>query len=382
MRRRLNNLLTILFEKVFQIGILKKNVNNTSYSKNCIMMYITSPFEKIENNHQNEWQAVEIARLIGKFGYNVDVMDYYFEKGIIDKKYDAIFEITSHSESFYYKYLVADPIKVMYITGSNPIFANEAEQKRLKELMCRRGVMLSARRETEPFSKAIELYNSVCIIGNDITLKTYSDYNLPQTFLIPNSGYDFWGKINVDTKRSDCFIYFGSSGSVHKGLDRLLEIFSKKDFPCDLYVCGSYENETDFCKEYSKEIYHTKNIIPMGFLNISDKRFFEIVNRCAFTILPSCSEGMAGTITTMMSAGVIPICSLECGIDSEDIIVLEDCEIDTIERTILWASKKSKEWVKTNSIRTMKLASNKYSRSIFSQKMEEALEYSFRNNDK
>ena len=53
------------------------------------------------------------------------------------------------------------------------------------------------------------------------------------------------------------FVFFGSLGAVHKGLDLLLEVFSRMTTDCKLYVCSGYEKEEDFCKLYHKELYET-----------------------------------------------------------------------------------------------------------------------------
>ncbi|WP_314621160.1 hypothetical protein, partial [uncultured Selenomonas sp.] len=100
---------------------------------------------------------------------------------------------------------------------------------------------------------------------------------------------------------------------VHKGLDLLLEIFGQKDFPFELYICSSFQSEKEFCEVYKSELFHTSNIHSVGFIDIMGEKFCEISEKCSFTILPSCSEGVAGSALTAMSAGIIPIVIRECG---------------------------------------------------------------------
>lgn len=89
------------------------------------------------------------------------------------------------------------------------------------------------------------------------------------------------------------FLWFGSSRLIHKGLDLLLEIF--KELPdLHLHVCGPINNELKFKDIYYEELYNTKNIHTYGFINIQSKSFKGIINKCAFIIFPSCSEGGGG----------------------------------------------------------------------------------------
>ena len=51
------------------------NVNNKDYDKHCLLVYITDPFVNgMNNHHQNSWQTIELAKIIGEYGYNVDVI--------------------------------------------------------------------------------------------------------------------------------------------------------------------------------------------------------------------------------------------------------------------------------------------------------------------
>ena len=84
---------------------------------------------------------------------------------------------------------------------------------------------------------------------------------MPPSFRIVNSGYAFdWAKENID-RDSKSFVFFASSGQVHKGIDLLLELFSQQLKDYTLYVCSGYEQEEDFYQEYHKELYETSNII-------------------------------------------------------------------------------------------------------------------------
>lgn len=351
------------------------NVNRTNYQKNCLMLYITNPFcgEKQDDFHQNIRQAREIARLIGEFGYNVDVLQYNIGYAFLRKKYDLVIDICPKEKPAYRNALADGAKKIVYFTTSDPEFSNQAELDRIHAAEQRKGVCLQTRRQASLISKTVESFDCAILIGNAYNLRTYSGFNLKNVHLVPNTGYDFHFPFRPDKKSSTNFIYFGSQGCVHKGLDLLLEIFSEPGFPANLFVCGAFEQEDDFVAAYRKELYHTSNIQSIGFVDIWSDTFRDLVDKCAYTILPSCSEGQAGSITTLMSAGVIPICSRECGFDADEVILLPDCSMGSIRHCVLEYSQKPLSWVEEKSRETVTIAEQRFSEKAFSEKMRSAL---------
>lgn len=353
-----------------------QNVFHSAHSKNCLLLYLKEPFlqKEISIIHQNRWQIKEIARIIDSIGYNVDVVNYNDRIVWLSHQYDAVFDICVKDHPVYEKALKPGAKKIVYFTGSESVFANNAELTRIENLYQRRGVRLQPRRQAPLISKKVEEFDEAIIIGNDFNLATYCNFDLPQVFKVPNTGYDLNPIFDRSRKKATSFFYFGSSGCVHKGLDLLLDIFSEPGFPCKLYVCGNVKAETDFCSAYEKELYHTDNIRLIGFINVLGHEFRNIYDECAFTIMPSCSEARAGSVVTCMSAGVIPICSRECGFEEDEVITLEDCTLSTIRDTILRASQKDMGWLEKESGRMIELSKTKYSPEAFSREMKKALQ--------
>ena len=367
--------LVYLIKKHFK-SVYINNFYKTQFKKNCLLCYITFPFvEKCDPyKHQNVWQVREIAKIISSKGYNVDIIDYDCKHCNFDKEYDLIFDISVSDNPIYENNIKDNAKKIIYFTGSNPTFSNEAEKKRIEDLYDRRGVRLCTRRQVDVFSNKIEEYDTFLMIGNDLNFSTYDTFNFKNRYLIPNTGYDFGNKINYDLKSSTNFLFFGSLGCVHKGLDLLLEVFSEKDFPCTLFVCGLYEKESDFKKAFHNELYNTKNIISLGFLDINSKLFIEIASKCGYTVLPSCSEGQAGSIITCMSAGIVPIVSKVCGFNSDEAILLEDCTLSTIKETILCLSKMNKKDLIKECLYYEHLSKTRFSQKSFTDSMARAIE--------
>lgn len=340
------------------------DVFKTGFSKNCLLDYITNPFIKgVSYTHQNSWQVIEIAKAISKFGYNVDVCDYNYNKSDFNKKYDLLIDLHPRDNAVYNKFLKPDCIKIAYLTGSNTSFSNVAEQKRINDVYRRRNIKLIPRRQAPLISKRIENYDAIFFIGNEYNLKTYSEFKMPPVYFIKNTGYNF--NFGNEKRKANNFMFLGSAGQVHKGLDLLLEIFAQKCRDCNLYVCSSFENESDFCEAYKHELYNTSNIHPIGFVDIKSDKFKEIAEKCAYMIMPSCSEGIAGSVLTAMSAGMIPIVSRECGFEDDEVIYLKDCSKECIEDSIKFYVSKDDKWIKNESEKAVKIVKERYSEECF-----------------
>lgn len=328
----------------YKINITKPicfNVCQTNYKRNCLMVYITEPFRNgITSSHQNSWQVTELARIISSFGYNVDVIDFGYTRNNLGEKYDLLIDLYPRDDSIYQKSLKSNCIKIAYMTGSNIKFAIESERYRLKQLEQRKGRTLSSRRteNIKLISKNIEKYQAMFFIGNKYNLKSFAEFKLPPVYFIKNNGYLLNIQGNKRSEKNFCFI--GSFGQVHKGLDLLLDVFAYKCLDCNLYICSSFEMEEDFCDLYHNELYKMKNIFPIGFVDIEGEKFIEVAEKCSYMIMPSCSEGIAGSVLTAMSAGLIPIVSRECGFEDDEVIHLEDCSLECLEKTVNEYAKK------------------------------------------
>ena len=352
------------------IPSLIPNVNKTNYHKKCLLVYITHPFvRKISDTHQNQWQAIEMARIIGTFGYNVDVADYSQENKLrrINNKYDLIIDILPREKNFWTHCMNEGCKTIIYRTESSQKFSYEQELQRLADLQQRRGAklqLLRASLEKTQQEREIEKANLFWFIGNSYNLKSYDYLHIPPVCYIKNNGYIFdWLNMNI-TRDKKNFLYFASFGQVHKGLDLLLEIFSQPGFDCNLYICSSFINEYDFYKEYKRELLETPNIYPVGFVDINGSIFRELTENCAYSIVPSCSEAGCGSVLTVMSAGVIPIVSKECGFEDDEVINLPDCKLDTLKKFIR-DSAKLDEWIKQESSHVAEIVKTRYSRQNF-----------------
>ena len=143
-------------------------------------------------------------------------------------------------------------------------------------------------------NEAIENADYAVTYGNQFTLDTYR-YAQKPLFRIPISTcavFPWPENKNYGASRSN-FLWFGSEGLVHKGLDLALEAFAEMP-EHHLYVCGPLQKEKDFIKAYYKELYETPNIHAVGWVDVDGPEFMGIVNKCLGVVYPSCSEGQRG----------------------------------------------------------------------------------------
>ena len=343
--------------------------------KRCLFLYITNPFRSniVSEQHQNQWQAKEIARIIGEYGFIVDVADYNNKDVKLRYNYDLVIGLIPRGIDIYSKHMNPGCMRIAYLTSMNLQFTSDAEEKRLNDLANRRGTRLQARRFAGYIQKEIEEFDAAWYIGNSYNFHSYDCFKMPPTFFIKNSGYIFDWATTSHSRSPQNFLFFGSLGAVHKGLDLLLEIFSEDVRDCNLYVCGGYEGEKDFLDEYREELYHSPNIIPIGFVDIESPKYRHLSEICAYTLLPSCAEGCAGSVLTNMSAGIIPIVSKECGFEDDEVINLPDCSKETIRDYIKAYSQKEHEWIENESRKAVEIVNMRYSKSSFTDSVVKAM---------
>lgn len=319
--------------------------------KNVLLSYITRPFEIDQNSleflsHTNKWECLQIAQTWVDHGYNVDIIDYDNNLFKPKKKYSVFIDIHSNMERLSSQ-LGKDCKKILHITGAYWDFQNRAEKGRLSNLQKRNNFYLAPRSQVPP-SRGIEFADCATILGNKFTKGTFSKFEkklyeipLSTTIEYPFFEKDF-SKINKN------YLWFGSSGMVHKGLDLVLDVF--RELPdYNLTVCGNVSKERDFEKAYYEELYCLPNIKTLGFIDVRSDIFLDVIKNTTALIFPSCSEGQSGCVVTCMHAGLIPVISYESGVSvsNESGIILKDNSIEEIFCSIRNLSQKPADELRT-----------------------------------
>lgn len=338
--------------------------------KNVLISYIILPFTVGLNHpsfysHTNLWECMQIAKTWLNHGYNVDVIDWDNSSFLPKKEYSVFIDIHANMERIA-PHLRSNCKKILHITGAHWQFQNAAELKRLSDLEKRRGIRLHPRRQVEP-SCGIEFADCATILGNSFTQETFAYAGKP-LYPIPLSTTVQFPPMEKDFKKI-CrnFLWLGSTGMVHKGLDLVLEAFSELP-EYTLTVCGPVNKESDFEKAYFKLLYQTPNIKTLGFTDIRSVQFLGVVKNTSALIYPSCSEGQAGSVITCLHAGLIPIISYESGVDVHDFgIILKTCSIEEIKASVREIAQRPKAELLTMSRDAYQYALVYYTREKFAE---------------
>jgi glycosyl transferase family 1 len=357
-----------------------ENVNGAAHKTHSLLIYVTQPFRTRTSRliHQNRWQVRELAQLLGRAGYNVDVVEWtHAARMRFRKRYDLIVD---HRPSLgdvpraYRDWMSPGRRRVAYLTTSNPAIANRAELQRLEGVYLRRGIRLKARRQMPLIrSDDIETFDAAWFMMNRRNLQTYSEFRLPPVTLLPNTGYSLLERALFTPRAPSGFLFLGGYGQVHKGLDLLLEVFSKRPH-LTLYVCGHFTREEDFCRVYNKELFHTPNIVPVGSVDVHGSTFATIASSCAYVVLPSCAEGQSGSVLAGMSAGLIPLVSLECGFDEGEVHHLSSCALADIASAVEHFASQPTNWLREESARALQVVRDNYTEAHYSASVQTALE--------
>ena len=351
-----------------RVASIKPDISN----KGCILLaYILDPFisdnsDRISNTHTHYWESYQIAKTFLELGFTVDAIDYRNSHFVPKKKYDYFISARTNFQILA-KRLSSDCIKIVHLDTSHWLFNNTAAYQRALELQKRRGVTLYQKsiRIVEP-NFAIEQSDFAGMLGNQFTLSTYAYANKPifpisisntATYPLPN---------DKDFERSRFnYIWFGSGGFVHKGLDIVLEAFL--EIPeCNLFICGPINDDLDFNEAYYKELYETDNIHTIGWVDVESNEFKDIIKKCIGIVYPSCAEGQSGSVVQCLHAGLIPIISYESGVDVDDFgIILKKNTVEEIKHSIRRITKTPIEKLKQKSRMAWEYARKHHTRDHF-----------------
>ena len=343
----------------------------------ALLAYLVHPFsisrkEPRFYRHINVWHAQAIVRVLNKLGYVVDVVDYQDYSFIPQRHYDVFIGHGGINFCKISRCLSAQTVKIYFSTGCYWKFHNKAELNRFASLRKRRGLRLPLDRFIyDSEEKAIKSADGIIGLGNDYTKETYEGFSpvimLPTTTVADEHLMGL--RKDFDNGRHH-LLYYAGAGCVHKGLDLLLEAFSKLDE--HLWICCKLEKP--FGKAYLDELLNRSNIHTVGWIEPRSPTFYQIMNICNFAVLPSCSEGGAQSVVECMNQGLIPIVTTECGLSTEDYgYILTPCTTERIIEIIKGLSSLSSLKCKDLSLKAKNAATTIFSEEMFLQGFERAL---------
>lgn len=355
-----------VYEKTVSLEPQKKR-QGTALISYHIKPFLLKPDEPIPNSHTSQWRCLQMARTFLDLGYSVDVIDSHNHVFQPKKPY-AVF--VGHRINFdrIAGLLNSDCIKIAHLDTAHWVYNNYSTYRRKLELQQRRRITIKGGDRIVEQTLALEHADCVTVCGNDFNINTlrYSSkpvYKLPQT---PPVVYPWPDDKEFGTCRAS-FLWFGSHGFVHKGLDLVLEAFAEMpDY--HLYVCGPLTKEEDFVAAYHKELYRTPNIHAIGWVNVESPEFTVIAKKCLGVVYPSCAEAGGGNVIVCMHAGLIPLVSYESSVDVEDFGVLfKDNSVNTIKDTVRTVSNLPSDRLRQMARKAWEFARANHTREKFTE---------------
>lgn len=285
-----------------------------------VLSYLREPFlglpESDARGHTNWQECRAIAATWQSYGYSVDIVDWHDSRYRPPSNTVAVIDIHQNLEQWNAG-LPRDCKKVLHATGAHWLTQNAAEYLRLEAIRDRRGVSLIPRRQSPP-NRAGECAHAITVLGNKFTQDTWAFtgtpiHRIPISCAVPFS----WPREKDWKSCRRRFLWAGSYGMAHKGLDLVLEAFAKMP-EFHLTVCGRPEKEADFFNAYRKELLHTENIHCAGWIEAGSENFVEVCRTHCAMVYPSCSEGGGGALIHAMAGGLVPLATYEASVDLAD----------------------------------------------------------------
>lgn len=325
-------------DRKFRGGVVSLRATGTAKG-NVLISYNNEGFlfqkrgEAVPISHPSYYKGMVMAQTFLDLGYDVDAIHCENQRFIPWKPYDVVVDVRFNLQRLK-GYLPDTCIKIFHCDTAQAVYQNVAEMNRLLAFQRRKGITVPANRLETPHL-GIDHAHYLTTCGNEFTINTYA-YSGKPMFRLPSITQMTWPWFE-DKDFEACrhrFLWYGSRGMIHKGLDLALEAFAQLP-DCQLTVVGPVENEPEFVAAYRRELFHTPNIKCVGWLDKSDDEFRKILEQSIAHVFLSCSEAGAAAVIETMAAGVIPMVTYESSVDVEDYgVLIKDTSIEGIIQDI------------------------------------------------
>ena len=290
---------------------------------------VSKPESEVSSAHTHFWECRYMAQSFARAGFLVDVVDFADGTFKPEKRYDVLVSARTNLERLA-KHVDPDCLKIAHLDTAHFLTHNANALARLRDIRERHGIALRSNRMVED-NWALEAADMGCVLGNAFTADSYA-YAGKTIHRIPLSSvrsFDWQDDKDFEACR-DTFLWFGSGGFAHKGLDLVIDAFARLP-DLRLVICGPIDKEPRFVKAFKQAMYHSDNIETVGWVDVTSSDFEALRQRTLATIYPSCSEGGGGCVITCMHAGLIPVVTPEASVDIGDSgILLESASIEAI----------------------------------------------------
>lgn len=283
----------------------------------ALLVYISRPFFNVPGashmpDHTNVWEARALVKELAQRGWSVDVLDHRspsLPRRARKRAYELIIGFGSRFEDSMRRWPEAR--HVYYATGAPLWIANARELARVGELRDS-GLQLWPRRyQPNADQMGVMLSDEIWALGDGWSYEQYrgirgaaSVHAIMPSYLSDGSSYP--------TAGDGSFIWFGSSGAIHKGLDLFLDAAAARPNQRFL-VAGNIGAEPE-ALAVMRPTLSLPNVRVVGHLSHQSARFRAALSQATFVVQPSVSEGCSTGVLTAMAWGCIPVISRECGI--------------------------------------------------------------------
>lgn len=314
--------------------------------KRILVVYINDSFatnfSKENIFHTNIFEVNQMIKIFINKGYAIDLVsciDYKSLEVIKENEYHLIFGFGD----IFYEICKLNPKakKILYMTENHPSYSYRKENERVEYYFERHNKRVNISRSYKYYKEEhFEIINYAIILGE---LEPYEEYNFKKYSLFPTGLYNgnyMPTRRNYEMSKKN-FLWFGSTGAIHKGLDILLDVFKhRKDI--NLHICGLQKNDERILK-----IPKSENIINHRRINVQSEKFLYLANKCSYIILPSCSEGFSTSIATGMRHSLIPIIMRHTGFNrlNDMGIFINDFHLENVEAVINKVIKLDNEYL-------------------------------------
>lgn len=328
------------YRKVAKMPVVE-NVFDRSFKNKVLLSYITAPFTKgLFKKHTNRLECYTAAQIFDELGYQVDVIE--FKDTIPSYMLEQYVAVYGFGKSFITA--VSNPnIKAIYYgTGACTKYSNPLTVQKVIDFYNTHGAWCPASARLNDSASEIMLnYASMIIpLGNSFVADTYKVSGIKQN--IRNVNCFYYDACKIDVKAKDFskvkrnFLWFGSVGALHKGLDIVIDVFKKRP-DINLTIAGANLREEEFYNYY-KDVFDGKvsNIKYYDFVDIESDDFKKLMTDHAAVVFPSVSEGGAPAVLNVMAnGGLVPIISKSCGLDVEQYgFMFDNIRIEDVEKKI------------------------------------------------
>lgn len=300
----------------------------------------------------------EVIKALNECGYEVDLCDCNATDFVPNKSYDLFFAHNVNTRSIIEK-LPPDCPVLHYVSGPYWKAFNEMSQRRYDDFCRRRELPLKTgfvrsfggREDGEEF---LIRRADAAFTSGPRNIATYGGASRNMALLFLGSYVE--KDLVVENRDFEAgrknFIYVaGSGGNVQKGMDLLIEAFSKMP---DLHLYIYCKVESDISQAYPSELslpnIHYVYHYSRSFLR---RRMRELLKRINFTISAPIDIGPGTAFLGSMGLGLIPVGYVDILAEESNSVLTGTASVESLMSVARDASEKSADWCRQASSETL-----------------------------